>query len=107
MGFRDGGGSGHISGLCAGMGHWRRFPRVKQVGGYLGLIPAEAFSASASRRNRHDHQVTLCAVFNCRGCCLSYTRHKLFYAIAALARTTRSDEWKLSLHRVAAAPTET
>ena len=26
------------------MGDWRRFPRGKQVGSYLGLIPAEASS---------------------------------------------------------------
>jgi transposase len=35
------------------MGDWRRFPRGKQVGSYLGLIPAEASSGKHQQRMGH------------------------------------------------------
>jgi len=33
--------------LCVTIGDWRRFPRGKQVGSYLGLIPVEESSATS------------------------------------------------------------
>jgi transposase len=35
------------------LGDWRRFPRGKQVGSYLGLIPAEASSGKRQQRMGH------------------------------------------------------
>ena len=35
------------------VGDWRRFPRGKQVGSYLGLIPAEASSGKHQQRMGH------------------------------------------------------
>jgi transposase len=35
------------------LGDWRRFPRGKQVGSYLGLIPAEASSGKRQQRLGH------------------------------------------------------
>jgi transposase len=35
------------------LGDWRRFPRGKQVGSYLGLIPAEASSGKHQQRMGH------------------------------------------------------
>ncbi len=35
------------------LGDWRRFPRGKQVGSYLGLIPSEASSGKYQQRMGH------------------------------------------------------
>ena len=47
------------------MGDWRRFPRGKQVGSYLGLIPAEA--SSGKHQQRWDTSPSR-AIRCCAGC---------------------------------------
>jgi transposase len=46
------------------IGDWRRFPRGKQVGSYLGLIPAEESSGDKRRLGTSASRATRC----CAGC---------------------------------------